>query len=432
MTHSRTLIKILSLLAILQPGAFAENWPQWRGPSGDGTSPEKDLPVEWSKTKNVIWRLPLPGPAGATPAVWGDRIFLTSSDQNDVVLLCASAEGKELWRHKIGSGNKDVRGDEGNSASPSPSTDGKHVWSFTGHGNLACHDFEGKEIWAVDMQERHGKYRIQFGMTSTPVLHEGVLYIQCIHTGDPYILAMDAETGRDLWKTSRKTDARDECEHSYASPIIYRDPERKLLLVHGGDYLTAHSLKDGSEIWRCGDLNPKDRYNPTLRFVASPACVPGLVVIPSAKGGAVHAVRPDGSGDITTSHRIWSRGRDTPDVSTPAIQDGLVYLLRENGVLICHDAVTGKELYLERIYSQRYRASPVVADGMVYCAAADGTVSVVKAGREFKLLATNTIDEHLSATPVVAGGRLYLRSYGGLYAIAKAKEEKAKDEKAGD
>jgi len=142
--------KFLIATAVVASATFgvvrAENWPQWRGPHGDGTSAEKGLPVEWTKEKNVAWRLALPGPAGATPVVWNDRIFLTSAEKKDVVLLAVSTEGKELWRRKVSSGNKEVRGDEGNSASPSPSTDGSHVWSFSGLGDLACHDVEGKEV----------------------------------------------------------------------------------------------------------------------------------------------------------------------------------------------------------------------------------------------------------------------------------------------
>ncbi len=413
------LLLFLFLPALPAPPA---EWPQWRGPSGDGTSPERGLPVEWSKTHGVVWRLPLPGPAGSTPVTAGGSIFLTSAEGDDVVLLAVLREGKELWRRKLGGGNRQVRGDEGNSASASPSTDGRRVWAFTGSGDLACFEADGKEVWRANLQERHGKYEIQFGMTSTPILHGESLYLQCIHSGEPYLLALDKLTGKDRWKRVRRTEAREECEHSYASPILYSDKERTLILAHGADWLTAHSTADGAEVWRCGDLNPLDKYNATLRFVASPACQPGIVVIPSAKGGPVHCVRPDGKGDVTTTGRVWSRERDTPDVPTPAIHEGLVYLLRENGVLIVLDAANGKEVYQQRTHVQRHRASPVVADGKVYCAAADGTVTVVQAGREFKLLATNEIGEHLSSTPIAAGGRLYLRSYDALYAIEASKD----------
>ena len=410
-------VLLAASLVTLAGSLRAENWPQWRGPNGDGTSPERGLPTEWSATRNVAWKLDLPGPAGSTPVVWGDRIFLTSADDKDLVVIGASTAGKELWRRKLGTGNQTVRGDEGNSASASPVTDGKQVWAFVGTGDLACYDFEGVEKWKANLQERHGSYKIQFGMTSTPVLFEDTLYLMCIHSADSYLLALDKATGKDRWKHLRKTDARNECEHSYASPILYRDAERTLILVHGGDYLTAHRLDNGGEVWRCGALNPRESYNDTLRLIASPVCRPGLVVVPSAKNGPVHGLRPDGKGDVTATHRTWTRPKETPDVPTPAIHDGLVYLLREGGDMICVEADTGKEVYHERVHTQHHRASPVVADGKVYCAATDGVVTVLQAGRAFKVLASNTIDDHISSTPVAAGGKLYLRSYTALWAI---------------
>ena len=414
-----TLLAAASVLLAPSPAA-AENWPQWRGPSGDGTSPEKDLPLEWSREKNVLWRRPLPGAAGSTPAVWGETIFLTSADGADIVLIAISTAGKELWRRKLGTGNRAVRGDEGNSAAPSPSTDGEHVWAMAGTGELACHDLAGKEVWKFDLEERHGRYRIQFGMTSTPVLHGDSLYIHCIHSGTPYVLALDKKTGKDRWKVERKTDARAECEHAYTSPILYRDADRSLLLVHGADWITAHGLEDGSEVWRSGELNrPGDRYNPTLRFVASPVCRPGRIIVPSAKNGPVHCLRPGGASKAGPE-RVWALDRNTPDVPTPALDEKHVYLLRETGVLIVLDGETGKALYEERVLSERVRASPVVADGKVYCTAADGETAVVKAGGAFELLARNSIDERVAATIVVSGGRLYLRSYDALYAIGRA------------
>ncbi|MBI4586136.1 MAG: PQQ-like beta-propeller repeat protein [Planctomycetes bacterium] len=422
------LFSIFILLEFSIFPAAAENWPQWRGPHGNGTSGERGLPVRWSRTENVLWRLPLPGRAGSTPAVWDDHIFLTSAARpedgkasaDDLVLLAASTAGKVLWKRILGNGDRAVQGEEGNYASSSPATDGKRVWAMAGTGDLACYDFEGREAWKFNLQERYGKYQVQFGMTSTPVLQDEALYLQCIHSGESYVLALEKETGRERWKRVRKTDARDECEHSYASPMLYRDGDHTLLLAHGADYLTAHRLSDGEELWRIGDLNPKSDYNPTLRLIASPSCAAGLVVVPAAKGGPVHGLRPYRQGGEEKFERLWTLERNTPDVPTPAIHEGLVYLLRENGVLICLDARDGKEVYQERTHIQRHRASPVVADGKVYCAAADGTVTVVKAGRRFEVLAANALGESLTATPVTAGGKLYLRTYQALYCIQES------------
>jgi outer membrane protein assembly factor BamB len=412
-------LSAITLASILAPILLlADDWPQWRGPNGDGTSGERGLPSRWSKTDGVVWRLELPGPAGSTPAVWGDRVFVTSSAPGDeLMVICISRDGRELWRRKVASSNRDYRGDEGNSAAPSPSTDGKHVWAFFGTGHFACFDLEGKPIWETNLKERYGEYDHWHGYSSSPLLVGDTLYQMCLRMKDPYIVAIDKLTGKEKWKRPRETDAEHESRHSYASPVLYRDDARTLLLVHGGDCISAHRLEDGEEAWRCGSLNPKERYNKTLRFVASPVAVPGLILVPSAKGNPILGIKPDGKGDVTATHVAWRRGRDTTDVPTPVIHEGLAYVLRENGVLLCLDAKSGEEVYLERLHSGRQRSSPVVADGKIYCASRDGVVYVVKPGRKIELLAENDMDEPIAATPAVAGGRIYLRTFKALYAI---------------
>jgi outer membrane protein assembly factor BamB len=402
--------------------ARAENWPQWRGVDNDGISHETDLPVEWSNTKNVAWRLKLPGPAGSTPVVWDDKVFLTSAGPGgDLLLLCVGTDGETRWERKVTGGDRAVRGDEGNSAAASPLTDGEHVWTFFANGILACHDFDGDEIWREDLQKRYGKFNIQFGLTSTPVVDGDVLYLQLLHSGAALVIALDKSSGREIWKQDRPSDARAECEQSYASPMLYRDNERSFLLTHGCDYIVAHSLQDGHELWRCGGLNPKGRYNETLRFVASPVAVPGLIVVPSAKNGPLLAIGPDASGDITDSSlgRLWSKPDNTPDVPSPLVVDGLVYLCHENGVLTCLDAKSGKQYYQERAFSDRYRASPVYGDGKIYLSARGGVITVVQAGRDFEILSSNDMGESMSASPAISGGRIYLRTFEALYAIKK-------------
>jgi outer membrane protein assembly factor BamB len=237
------------------------------------------------------------------------------------------------------------------------------------------------------------------------------------------LVGLDALTGKEVWKHERESDAKNECEHSYASPILYRDDKHAYLISHGCDYVTAHSLKDGSEIFRCGGLNGTTKYNQTLRFVATPVAAEGLLVVPSAKNGPVLGLSVDAHGNITDSQagHVWRREENTPDVPSPLIHEGLVYLCRESGILICLDAKTGKELYMEskEIHRQRHRASPVYGDGKIYCVARDGVTTVVKAGPKFELLATNDIGEAVSASPVISGGRIYLRTYDALYAIGK-------------
>jgi outer membrane protein assembly factor BamB len=415
----RWLLTVCVAALLARGVAFAENWPQWRGPALNGVSGETDLPTSWGEGKNVVWKLPLPGMGGATPAIWGDRLFLTSEEGTDLVLLCATTEGKQLWKQRLGTAGRKVMRDEGNGASASPSTDGSHVWAFAGSGELACFDFEGKEVWAFNLQDRYGKSRIQFGMHSTPLLDGDRLYLHVTHSPGAWVIALDKATGKEVWKIERKSDARAECEDSYTSPCIWRKGKEACLVVHGNDYATGHRLEDGSEIWRVGGLNPKDRYNGTLRFVASPVATPDLIVVPSAKNGPVVGLKPDATGLVMADspHEQWRRASNTPDVPSPLVHDGLVYLCRENGFLICMDAKTGKEHYSERLHSARYRASPVCADGKIYLTARDGVVTVVKAGPTFERLAENRLPDQLSASPAVSGGRIYLRGFEALYCI---------------
>ncbi len=420
----KILFACLGLSTVYPLSVQAENWPQWRGAKLDGVSHEKPLPLSWSKTENVAWRVELPGPAGSTPVVWNGRIYLTSSDGKDLVLLAIGADGQQLWRRVISGNNESVRGDEGNYASPSPSTDGKHVWAMVGTGQLACFTADGNEVWKFNLQDRYGKFDIAFGMTSTPVLDKGRLYLQLLHSSGANVLALDPATGNEIWKQARQSDARAECEHSYASPVLYRDGGLELLLTHGCDYVVAHQLTDGAEVWRCGGLNLKSKYNPTLRFVASPLAVPGLVIVPSAKNGPVLALDPASRGDITDSSQdhFWSRAHNTPDVPSPLAVDGLVYLCREDGTLICVDAKSGNEHYMKRTHADRHRASPVYGDGKIYLTARDGTVTVVKPGTEFEVLATNKMEESMSSSPAISDGRIYLRTFQALYAVEMPKK----------
>ena len=413
-----TLILLLTLSAIITNG-FTDNWQQWRGMHNDGISNETEAPIQWSQTENIKWRLPLPGEAASTPIVWEDKIFLTSAEGDALVLMCISTEGEELWKRTLGHGNRSVRGGEGNSAAPSPVTDGEHIWAFLGTGDLACYDFDGNQVWHTNLADRYGKFNLYFVMSTTPLLDKDRLYFQLIHSNAWVVLALDKMTGREIWMHKRDSDATEECEQAYTSPIIYRDAQREYLVVHGADYVTAHSLEDGSEIWRCGGLNPKESYNYSLRFVASPVATEGLIVVPSAKNGPVLGIDPSAApGDITDSNwQRWKLRNGTPDVPSPLIHDGLVYLCRENGVLICLDAETGEPLYEERAHRHRHRASPIYVNGYIYLTSRDGVITVVKAGREFEIVASNSIGEVIAASPAIANGTLYLRSYQALYAI---------------
>lgn len=432
------LVFVLALLLSHQSlcnWATAEDWPQWRGKQGNGISVEKSIATSWSQSENVVWRAPMPGQGGATPVIWGDRMFVTSADGDDLVLICLNVKnGAQLWRKKVGDGNRDARAGEGNSASPSPSTDGKHVWVFFSTGILACYDFNGNLAWRTDVGERFGKLDIQFGMTSTPVLDGDALYLQLIHgamkqnndsrTGK--VIKLNKLTGQTIWEVDRITNVVFECKHSYASPFLYDDGDRRFLVVHGADCTTGHDLKSGKEIWRLAglngvtDINP-GRHDPTFRFVASPGMTAGAIVVPTAKRGPTVAIKVNDElrGDITNNDalRMWVRP-ETPDVSIPLIVDDLVYLLHKDGRLQCVELETGKQVYFERTHTVQHRVSPLYADGHIYICGKDGVCTVLKAGREFEIVSQNKMGgEAITASPLVSDGTLYLRSYDAVYAI---------------
>lgn len=412
--------------------ALAENWPQWRGPSGNNISGEAQLPTEFGPSKNLAWKVSLPGMGGSTPIIWDQRLFLTAEDGEDLVLLCLDLTGKQLWKTKIGSGRKRFRADEGNQASPSPSTDGKHVFAFFGTGDFACCDFDGRIVWHFNAEERYGKFDILHGMHVTPLLDGDRLYLSLLHAANAWVVALDKATGKDVWKIARPTDGDFEGTHSYASPVMWRKGTNAYLVVHGADYTTAHSVKDGSEIWRLGDLNPKNKYDRTFRIIASPTATPDLIIVPTCKSGPVVAVKTDAKGAIKAGNpfeqwRIPGGGKDipnrTPDVPCPLVHEDLVYLVRQyardTGMLYCVDLKTGKEVYHERLPPVRYRATPVLADGKIYLVARDGVVTVFKPGTEFKILATNKMGEEISASPAISQGRIYLRGFQALYALSQ-------------
>ncbi|MEM9701493.1 MAG: PQQ-binding-like beta-propeller repeat protein [Planctomycetota bacterium] len=452
--------RLIAALAVLAfPSApvslSAADWPQWRGPTFDGATAEAGLPADWSGTGDgrIAWKASLPGQGGGTPVIADGRVFLTAAEgvgaDAELIVLCFAADsGEELWRKTVGTGNKTARVDEGNSASNSCVTDGERVWATFGDGTIHCLSADGQPVWKVSLQRRFGAFNIQFGFSSTPVLHDGRLYYQLIHgdgrdaTNEARVVALEAETGATIWERERRTGATRENEHSYASIMFNPFLEPPSLITHGGDYAIGHSL-EGEELWRLGGLNPQGpNYHTTLRFVASPGVGVGgetaLTVVPTAKRGPVFAVdlakarslaeaagssaAPGGerAADVAGGDAVvWSLDRGTPDVSTPLIADGLVYLMGERGVLSVHDAATGAEVYQERLTGGLYRASPIVADGKLYAVDRDGVATVIQAGRTFKLLGKNELGEPVSASPAIADGTLFFRTYDTLIAVRK-------------
>lgn len=427
---------VLLILFLASSPVAADNWPHWRGPHLDSTSGETGLPTTWKSgedgDENILWRYDLPGPAASTPIVWGERIFVTSTEkEGDALLVLAiGRDGKLLWTARADEGSVKVFeqfAHETNAAAPSPVTDGEHLFVLFGTANLFAFDMSGKAAWQIDLAKRYQRPNTYFGLSTSPLLHDGHLYLQLLHSDAQLVVALEKTTGKEVWKYERPTDASGECLHAYTSvmPFTSGDNGKPLLLVHGADYLSAHSFEDGQEAWRFGTLNPKENYNSMFRLVSTPIAADGLVVIPTAKRGPVFGLRPGaarGAIEDGDPQLAWKLDKGTPDVPSPLIADGLVYLSGENGRLTVLDAESGETVYAERVHQTQHRGSPVLADGKLYLTGSDGTVSVLRPGRSFAVLAKNKIDAgRLAASPAISEGTIYLRTYQALFAIGQEK-----------
>ena len=453
-------ICVLSFIATIAAwsDASGSNWPQWRGPHHNGTNPAaKNLAVEWDTAKNVVWKTALPSWSAATPIIWGDTIFVTSpeegfnslesyeprrgggrrgpgpggrpggrragppaSDKDKISLIAINrADGKIKWRATIGEGNRIYR--KQNLSSPSPITDGRRVWTMTGSGTLACYDFKGEKYWERNIPEEYGAFGLNHGYASTPLLHQGKLYIQVLHgmkTDDPsYVFAVDPKTGKTLWKVERPTDADSESPDDYSTPIIVRVKGTEQLIVSGGDYVTGHDLSSGKELWRMGGFNPE--HQRAYRTIASSINIGETVYTPSTRGNPFIAFKAGGEGWITDTARVWENALGA-DVPTPTTDGKNIYVINDRGILIVLDAKTGEPVIeRKRLEPGTYSSSPLLADGKIYATNEEGSTSVIQVGGEYEILAVNKLASHTLASPVAVDDQLYIRTAEHLYCIAK-------------
>jgi outer membrane protein assembly factor BamB len=419
---ARRFVSALFLSTLATAAVSAENWPAWRGPSANGLSNEKGLPSTWTKEENVTWKLAMPDRSGATPIIWGDIIFLNvaEADKDSLTLWAVDrTKGDVLWKKPLGGGNTMMR--KQNMSSPSPVTDGKRVFVMTGTGIFKAFDFKGNELWTRDIQADYGKFGLNWGYASSPLLYEGSLYVQVLHgmkTDDPsYVMKVDPNTGKTLWKVERPTVAIRESPDSYTTPAVAKTGAKTWeLVITGGDAVTGHDPASGKELWRANGLNPEN--NPFHRIVASPVVVDGLIYAPS-RVKMMLALKPGGRGDVTTSSKVWEFDRG-PDVPTPVSDGKHIYVVDDRGVLHMLDAKTGALIYgPQRLISGTYSSSPVLADGKLYISNEDGVTVVVKAGPEFAVVAENKLEEYTLSSPAVSDGQLFLRTAGHLYCIGK-------------
>ena len=444
MPQRRRSAGIVLALALCAATARAENWPNWRGPTYTGASAETGLPDTWTTTENVRWATPMPGPGSATPIVWGDRVFLSSTDTRTKDLLALgldAATGTILWKHRTG---RDRKWAGNNMASPSAVTDGRRVFFHYGTGELVAFDLAGKLLWARDLQKDHGPFIIKWGHSATPLLYKNALFLPVFQNTKPgrykrnykyqpdpargpldsFILAIDPATGKDLWRHVRPTNATDESTEAYNTPIPYERAGRAELLIVAGEFVTGHDPATGRELWRW-EFTPRDR-RVWQRVVTSPVPGDGLIYATRPKHRQLYALKHGAEGRVGNELLAWTFGSDrdapTPDASTPLLYRGRLYVQDgDKKLLTCLDATTGDQKWQGRLGGRHvFRASPTGADGKVYCMNEAAEVVVLAAGDAFKVLRRIPMGSRPSRSSVaVSGRRLFIRTARKLFCIAQ-------------
>lgn len=394
------------------------NWPNWRGPMRNGVSEDTNLPTDWNTEKNIAWKLEMPTWSGSTPVVWNDLIFLNVAvDNNTLELWCLNRNtGQLVWKQHLSDGNSRQR--KQNMSSPSPVTDGVKVWVITGTGILKAFDFQGNNLWTRDIQKSYGAFGLSWGYASSPLLHSGAIYLQVLHgmrTNAPsYLLSIDAETGKTIWRVQRFTEAIRESPDSYSTPTLLQYDGTEEIIVTGGDAVTGHALTTGEELWRADGLNPTRQRN--YRIVASPIVYDGLIYAPT-RVRPLLALRPGGRGNVLNTNVIWSTNNG-PDVPTPITDGQYFYIINDQGIVYVHNAKTGELVYgRKRINPGTYSASPVLADGKIYITNEAGLTTVLKTGPTFEELSRNPLNDYCLSSPAISDGQIFIRTAKYLWAI---------------
>ena len=432
----RTVVLALAAAVFAAP-VRADNWPQWRGPKFNGSSEAKNLPENLDKG-SALWSTPLPGSGAGTPVVWENKIFVSSVDQQSqkLIAMCLDRkDGRVIWRKEVGQGMATNR--RNNHASPSPITDGKLVWFYYGNGDLAAFTVEGEPLWSRNLERDFGNFNYQWTYGSSPLLHDGRLYVQVLHRDVPvgrnaprgdgkaesYLLAVDPQTGKDLWRHVRPENANAESKESYGTPIPFDGSPRDEIVLIGGDVVTGHDAKTGKELWRYGGWNP-DRIG-HWRIVPSVVTAEGLAIACAPKGGPVMAIKAGGEGEITSTHSAWISKDFSSDVCIPLYYKNQLYVLDGDArKLYCVELKTGKVKWSGSLGAGRipFRASPTGADDKIYCMDERGEVWVVSADQPFKVLYKGELggaDWPTRSSIVAVDGNVLVRTSDTLYCFGK-------------
>lgn len=387
----------------------AENWPGWRGPNGDGTSSETNLPTQWDSTTNVMWKIPVPGIGHGSPIVWEDRIFIVSAlpDTQERLLLCYnSKDGSLLWKTTVVKAPLENIHNDNSYASGTPVTDGRYIYvSFLDGENIvvAAHDFTGKQIWI----QRPGTFTGPHGHSCSPVLYNDKVIINGASKENAFLAALSKTDGQTTWKVNHSNPA-----NSYSAPLIREIDGRMQLIYCGNQQVSSFNPDNGSRFWFVN--------GPSQEFCATPVYSEksGLVFISSSwPERHLLAIKANGKDDVTNTHVVWRSTQGAYYVPSPILSGDYLFTTMTSGNVHCMETATGNILWKENMGKQY--SSPVLAGGLVYMPNDDGVITVFKPGPVYENVAKNNIGEGLFASPVISNGKIYLRGKKNLYCIGK-------------
>ncbi len=408
------------LAALCAAAATGENWPGFRGPTGQGISHETNLPVTWSLNENLAWRAGIPGVGWSSPIVWEQHVYLTSTSPDGTschVICVESAAGKIAWDKEVLTQTANRKLSENSHATPTPVTDGKLVYAAFNGGRIVAVNLDGSVAWSW----RDEQFVSKHGLAASPILYQDTLIMPFDGNGaadvnnigysiawdGAFIVGLDCRTGKEKWRAKRGLSRQ-----AHVTPMIIDVSGKTQLISGAGDVVQGFDPGSGELLWTVRSSGegvvPSIVRGPELVFTSSGYGAP-----------AIRAIRPDGRGDVTSSHVAWESRDNVSLVPSFAYHDGLLFCVKENGIATCLDAATGKTLWKQRL-AGKFGASPVLAEGRLYCLAEDGTTCVIAAGREFKQLASNRLEGTCNASPAISNGRIYIRSESSLFCIGKA------------
>jgi outer membrane protein assembly factor BamB len=395
------------VLAALATAAAAEDWPQFRGPTGQGHSTEIGLPLEWSESRNVQWKTPVPGTGWSSPVVAGGRVWLTSAvvDRNATSLRAIafdSSSGREVVNVEVFRlPRRGLLNPKNSHASPTPIVEGDRVYVHFGADGTAALTTDGVVVW----RERFS-YESQHGNGGSPLLYQDLLIFSADGSDTAFVVALDKRTGKVRWRTFRRQPA----DQAYSTPLPIRVGERDQIVSVGAFRTAAYDPDSGKELWRVS-------YEDGFSNVPRPVYAHGLVYIATGfQEPSLIAVRADGSGDVTRSHIAWTLRRSAPHTPSPLVVGDEIYIVNDLGIATCLDARTGTTHWRERL-GGNYSASPIFADGRIYFLSEEGVATVLAPGTQFQKLASNTLDGATLASMAVSDRSIFIRSDSALYRL---------------